>query len=189
MIEHIEAMCKVWGGQRQAIDFGISQGHAKQSTTEKAREFRLSDKAPAWFRKKPFTATGMQDFVIRPTQFTEEGHTGDGLVIAKSLKGAPEDLRKLSYARYVIMLVVSEGSVHQYKADHLGITLTEYWRLIDRLHHFILGRLPLSEEGYLTVGTGKRILPDIPARVAEVSPVKPELDFAVYQRQRLKVWR
>lgn len=189
MIKHIDSLCETWGAQRRYIDFGVDQGFRGETTVETAIRFRLSDRAPAWFRKRQFSAKGMQDCVIRPTQFSEEGHTGDGLVVAKALHGAPEDLRKLSYARYVIMLTEVEGSIHQYKADQLGISLSDYWRLLDRLHYFIAGRLPPSDDGYLTVSTGRPQIRHIPARIAEVSPAKPQLDLAALQRQRLRVYR
>lgn len=189
MIKSIDNMCEVWGGQRRYFDFGVDQGYRGETTVETARKFRLSARAPAWFRKRQFSAKGIQDFVIRPTQFTEEGHTGDGLVVALALHGAPEDLRKLAYARYVIMLTVEEGSIHQYKADQLGLSLSDYWRLLDRLHYFIAGRQPAAESGYLTVSTGHPQIRAIPARMAETSPAKPDLDLEALCRKRLKVFR
>jgi hypothetical protein len=190
MIKQIDGMFDVWGAQRRYMDFGESQGYADQSAIGKIREFRLSDKAPAWFRKRQHTAKGVQDFILRPTQFTESGHFGEGLVIAKALIGAPGELRTIGYVHYVIRVTIPDGmKVAKYKSEQVGISEAEYWRLIDRLHHYVLGRLPASEEGYLTVATEETKFRPIPDRVAETAPPKPELNLEALRRERLKVWR
>jgi hypothetical protein len=190
VIEHIRGMCEVWGGQRRYREYGI-QGYSEQAPIGKIQEFRLSEKAPAWFRKRQFTAKGIQDFILRPTQFTEEGHTGDGLLIAKALGGAPEVLRVIAYVQYVIIVIPPEGmKPSQYKAEQLGLSYAEMFRMLDRLDHFILGRLPPSNTDYLTVSTEKPKFGVNPVKLVELPSPKPKpaLDFSALQRERLTLY-
>lgn len=124
MIDAIDEMCKVWGAQKLYILNG-QQGWTPQSVIVRFREMR----------------DGAGSRTERLTQFPEEGHLGEGLLIARAMMDAPEALRAIVYVHYVIPRVRSK-----IKAQTLGLAIPEYWRYLDRAHYWIAARLPRESQ-------------------------------------------
>jgi hypothetical protein len=119
MIDAIDEMCRVWGAQKRHMINSREQGWTPQSVIAKFRE--LHDAA----------GSSTQQLV----QFPEEGHLGEGLMVARALYDAPETLRRIVFIHYVVPRVRAKM-----KADALHLSMPEYWRQIDRAHYWIAAR-------------------------------------------------
>jgi hypothetical protein len=120
MIDAIDEMCRTWGAQKHHILTSREQGWTPQSVIARFRELR----------------DGAGSSTERLMQFPEEGHIGEGLMVARAMMDAPEILRRIVFAHYVIRRV--KAGV---KATALGISLAEYWRDVDRAHYWIAARV------------------------------------------------
>lgn len=166
MIDSINQMCQTWGAQKlymmraslvsvtATVPSAIS---ALELTDRQAalEQFRLGQirkqKAARSFHEQGWTPQSvlakfreMRDGAGSSTQrevlqFTEEGHTGEGLLVARALSDAPEVLRGVTFVHYVIPDVRSK-----IKAQTLNISVPEYWRHIDRAHYWIAARMTLD---------------------------------------------
>lgn len=137
MIESIDFMCKVWGGQELQKRFDSNQGHSGRSAIARARDSQFDPTKPVpLLRQKRATALGKDTFLPHPVQFTEEGHLGEGLLIALALVGAPEGLRAIAFVHYAITGYNAKG-----KAARLGLSRPEYFRYLDKLHYWLAGRI------------------------------------------------
>lgn len=201
MIDAINEMFQVWGAQRRAMDFGADQGWLERCVVAKFRDSQYERKQDNWFRVHQRTAKGADDFAPRPIQFTEEGHRGEGLAIAVAMRkepAAPEALQAIAYLKYVIFCPVwYEGSADKYKSQRVGLSTTEYWRYIDRLHYWTAARLdavgtPQVGEpqqkmfpGGLQNGGDSTTKPITTVTVPKVSP--PEIDFEALRRSKVSL--
>lgn len=146
MIDAIDEMCRVWGAQKSAMLRGENQGWPGESILAKFRDSQYDQKSEPVLRQKQLTAKGRQTFTPRPIQFTEEGHTGEGLMVARALADAPEALRAIVFVHYVILAPFGQRSPAKYKARVLGLSVAEYWRYLDRAHYWIAARVPRTAE-------------------------------------------
>jgi hypothetical protein len=121
VIDAIHQMCQTWGAQKAYILRSSEQGWAPQSAIARFREMR----------------DGAGSSTQRLTQFPEEGHTGEGLLVARALHGAPEKLRVVVFVHYAVLRVKTHT-----KAEELGLSVPMYWRTLDRAHYWIAARMP-----------------------------------------------
>lgn len=165
MIDAIDGMCKTWGAQKlfilrtahvevvkpvprditaiakltdrqAAIErFKVEQAMASKAVTESHIQGWTPQSVLAKFKDmRDGAGSATQREVL---QFTEEGHIGEGLMVARALSDAPEMLRAVVYAHYVIPRVRAK-----IKAQTIGVSVPEYWRHIDRSHYWIAARVP-----------------------------------------------
>lgn len=123
MIDAVEHACKTWGWQKRQWFTDNGQGFPGQNFMAEVKDYR----------------DGASSKSFRVTQFTEEAHRGDGLLIARALDGAPEMLQWFAFVHYV---VPKRDMRVKAKAHWLGLSIAEYWRVQDRLHYWIAGRVP-----------------------------------------------
>jgi hypothetical protein len=136
-IEAIKQMCDTWGGQELAKRHDTNQGWPGASSVARARDSQFDPTPPmSLLRRRKRTALGRDTFFPHPAQFTEEGHTGDGLVVSRALIGSPEALQTICFVHYAV-----SGFNAKEKADRLGISRAEYWRHVDRLHYWLAARI------------------------------------------------
>ena len=120
MIDAIHQMCQTWGAQKAYILRSTEQGWSPQSAIARFREMR----------------DGAGSSTQRLMQFPEDGHTGEGLMVARALFAAPEDLRIVVFAHYVVPRVGVKT-----KAQDIGLSVPMYWRTLDRAHYWIAARM------------------------------------------------
>lgn len=123
LIDAVREMCKVWGAQKRYMLTSKEQGWDGQSMIQKFKEM--------W--------DGAGSGTQRVSQFREEAHTGEGLMVARALKGAPLRVNEVVFVHYVI-----PGRAKQ-KIPHMGISTAEYWRDLENAHYWIAAKLPVVE--------------------------------------------
>lgn len=135
MIESINQMCEVWGAQKLRLQRDTNQGWPGVASIARAHDSQF-DPLKGTDPLKSLTARGRDSFSIQPSQFTEEGHTGQGLEIALALKTAHEGLQTFAFVHYAVM-----GFDSKAKAVRLNLSRTDYWGYRDKLHYWLWGRL------------------------------------------------
>lgn len=195
MIDAIHEMFQVWGAQQRGIENATDQGWLERSVIAKFRDSQFEPKADTGATR---TARGKDSMTVHPVQFTEEGHTGPGLQIAVAMRRepfAPEELQAIAWLKYVVFVPSwYDGSSDKYKSTRVGLSSTEYWRYIDRLHYWTASRLD-------AVGTDKsREIPQkiVPGGLKKVTITAtnprhkvqlPELSLTALQRSTLSIKR
>lgn len=139
MIEAINQMCEIWGAQKLRIRTSVNQGWPGLSSIARARDSQF-DPLRGTDPLVSLSARGRDTFSIQPTQFTEEGHTGAGLEIARALKVAHEGLQTFTFVHYAVM-----GYDSKAKARLLGLGRTDYWCYRDKLHYWLWGHLEVED--------------------------------------------
>jgi hypothetical protein len=125
VIDWLDESCKSWGRCTRWILADTNEGFPTADTIEKARE-------------------GMLSFGAGAARNWPEVRVAAALEIARAMAIAPhmpEVLTAHMYAQYVI-----EGRARQKLPNlsrYLGlvITVSEYWRNLDRAHYWLAGRL------------------------------------------------
>jgi hypothetical protein len=123
LIDAVREMCKVWGAQKRYMLTSKAQGWDGQSLLMKFRE--MYDGA----------GSGTQ----RVSQFMEEAHIGEGLLVARARCGAPLKVNEVVFVHYVV-----PGKAKQ-KIPHMGISTAEYWRDLENAHYWIAAKMPIVE--------------------------------------------
>lgn len=191
MIEAIHVMFEVWGGQELVKQHDENQGHPGRSSIARARESQFDPTKPTpLLRQKKRTAFGRDTFLPHPVQFTEEGHTGDGLTVARALIGAPEALQTIAFTHYAVI-----GFNAKDKAARLGITAPEYWRFIDRLHYWVAARISSPDVSLLDSASTCQLKGNLLRVVVKTAKTprqvirSPELSFAALRRETISLKR
>lgn len=127
MIDWVDTSCKAWGRCTRWMLADTNEGYPSMDTIARART--------GYLNMKGGTLSG---------KFGEV-RLGEALEIARAISAEPlmpEALQATLWAQYVVR-VPSKGRA-ALVGSYLGITLTipEYWRNLDRAHHFLAGRLP-----------------------------------------------
>lgn len=125
LIEGVKDMLKVWGAQKRYM-LGLThheQGWTPQSSIARFRELR--------------DAAGSRTEKLK--QFMEEGHVGEGLLVARALYGSPIEINETAFVHSVCF-----GKAKQ-KAFALDISVAEYWRRVGNLQIWIAAKLPIVE--------------------------------------------
>lgn len=125
MIEWVHDMCRLWARQARHDQ----SGYAKRSPCSDAKDYQ---------------GGGIGSF--RVTQFAQESFTGEGLMVHVAVRGdmtapwqhpgAPVELQVIHEWHYM------DRRKPKQKAPELGISVSEYWRYVDRLHYWIAARVP-----------------------------------------------
>lgn len=123
LLEAVKEMGRTWGAQKRYMLTSKEQGWNPQSTIARFKEMK----------------DGAGSGTHKLTQFTEEAHTGDGLLFARALSGAPYEINQIAWLHFV-----SLGKAKQ-KAHTLGVSTAEYWRRVGELQIWIAARVPTVE--------------------------------------------
>jgi hypothetical protein len=127
MIDWVDTSCKAWGRCTRWILADTNEGYPSMDTIARARNGYLDMKG-----------------TVLSGKFGEV-RVGEALEIARALAAEPlmpEALQATLWAQYVVR-IPSKGRaalVGTYLAT--TVTIAEYWRNLDRAHHFLAGRLP-----------------------------------------------
>lgn len=127
MIDWVDASCKAWGRCTRWILTDTNEGYPSMDTIARARGGYLDAKSPTLSAK------------------FGEVRLGEALEIARAIAAEPlmpEALQATLWAQYVVRVPskVRAEVVGRYLLVTLSIP--EYWRNVDRAHHFLAGRLP-----------------------------------------------
>ena len=132
LIEAVREMGRTWGAQKRYME----RKDNEQGWNPRCAIVRFQEQQDA-------AASRTQ----RVTQFMEEAHTGDGLMFARALNGAPYELNEIAYIHFV-----SIGKAKQ-KAAVMQISNAEYWRRVGELNIWVAARLPTVETTVETINT------------------------------------
>jgi hypothetical protein len=129
MIESIDIMCRIWGVQKRRIITGRSgsgheDGWPQETVLAKIREMRENAGASHGEREQHFAET-----------YTD----ADALTVHRSARGMPEALASVLFVHYV--LPSSYSLTVRRKSSMINQSTREYWRNIDRAHHWLAARI------------------------------------------------
>ena len=123
-LAEVKDLCLIWGRQkRRVLSGGDGKGHV---------DGHRSASSVNLFREPSSTKRAV-------SQFTEEGISGDGLIITRAMNGAPEIIQSIVFQQYVV-----RGQKVEAKAADIGLRdPKEYYRILRDAHMWIAARLPV----------------------------------------------
>ena len=130
IFDSVKRACEIWGEQKFVMLNSDAQGWNAKSLL--ARVHELHD--------------GASSRSQRVTQFREEAHTGDGLLVVRAIRGVPPqppipaDLHDVLYLHYVV-----RGAKAKEKAERLQVSVSTYWNLLSVAEAWIAARMPALE--------------------------------------------
>lgn len=139
MIDYIDTACKAWGRCTRWILADTGEGYPGADTIAKAH-------------------MGLLDAASRRSMARHFGEVrlGDALEIATALRQEPHMPLHLHATLWAHYVAVSEENAPKLKAAqratviarylHEPVSVAQYWRNIDRAHHFLAGRLVPREK-------------------------------------------
>lgn len=135
MIDWVDSACKAWGKCTRWIVYGTgAEGYPSKDTIAKAQDGLLNLAA----------GTVQQHF--------PEVRFGDALDVARAMRGEPEgtpsrppmpiDLTATVYTQYVVRARIERRVSVLGEFLRVELSMSEYWRNVDRAHYFLAGRIP-----------------------------------------------
>lgn len=129
MLQTIDTMCRIWGVQKRRIltghsGIGHKDGWPQNTVLAKIREMQENAGATPEERRQHFAET-----------YTD----ADALKVHRATKGMPEALASVLFVHYV--MPSNYSLTVRRKSMLINQSTREYWRNIDRAHHWIAARI------------------------------------------------
>src|ERR1700745_3268809 len=126
MIDWMDESCKAWGRCTRWILADTNEGYPGMDTIARARGGYLDAKARAL-----------------SSEFGEV-RVGEALEVARAMTTPPlmpEALQATLWAQYVVRARSKQRALIVGQYLRVEMTIPEYWRNVDRAHHFLAGRI------------------------------------------------
>jgi len=127
MIDWVDTSCKAWGRCTRWILSDTNEGYPSMDTIARARGGYLDMKG-----------------TVLSAKFGEV-RVGEALEIARAIASEPfmpEALQATLWAQYVVHVPSKSRAIIVGNYLSSTVSIPEYWRNLDRAHHFLAGRLP-----------------------------------------------